>query len=51
MRRLLRVLLTLIAAVLYVAGWLVGKLSLLVGWAWSAAGVGWDDARRAVRTS
>lgn len=54
MRWLLHVLLTLVAAVLYVAGWLAGKLSLLFEWAWSAVEVGWDDARqsrRPVRTS
>lgn len=42
----MRFLLTIIAAVLYVIGWVAGKVSLMVGWAWSAVSVGWDDARR-----
>lgn len=45
MRYLLRLLLTIVAAVLYGLGWLAGKVSFVVSWAWSAAMVGWDDAR------
>jgi hypothetical protein len=41
----LRLLLTVIAAVLYAAGWLAGLVSLLVVWCWLALAVGWDDAR------
>lgn len=43
---LLRLLLTIIAAVLYAIGWAAGKVSLVTGWAWDAVAVGWDDARK-----
>ena len=45
---MLRILLTVLAAVLYVIGWVAGKVSLMFGWAWSAVSVGWDDARRSL---
>lgn len=38
-------LLTLIAAVLFVLGWTAGKASLLLLWLWSGLAVGWDSAR------
>lgn len=38
-------LLTAFAAVLYVLGWLAGKVSLVAAWCWTALAVGWDDAR------
>lgn len=41
----LRLLLTVIAAVLYAIGWCAGAVSLLVVWCWTALAVGWDDAR------
>lgn len=37
--------LTVLAAVLFAFGWLVGKVSLPVGWLWAAVRVGWHDAR------
>lgn len=43
---LLRLLLTLVAAVLYAIGWIAGKVSLVTGLAWDAVAVGWDDARK-----
>ena len=39
-------LLTVLAAVLYAVGWVVGIVAVGVKWAWSALGVGWDDAHR-----
>lgn len=42
----MRPLLTVIAAVLYALGWLVGVVSLLVVWCWLALAVGWDDGRK-----
>jgi hypothetical protein len=42
---LVRLLLTVIAAVLYALGWVAGAVSLLVVWCWTALAVGWDDAR------
>lgn len=48
----MRILLTVLAAVLYVIGWIAGKVSLMFGWAWSAIAVGYSDARRrSVRVS
>ena len=44
----MRLLLTVIAALLYVVGWVAGKVSLMLGWIWSAVSVGWDDARRSL---
>lgn len=45
-----RVLLTVLGAVLYVAGWLIAKAFglawLAVAWAAAAVQVGWEDARR-----
>ena len=38
-------LLTALAAVLFAVGWLVGKVSIPVGWMWAALRVGWSDAR------
>lgn len=38
-------LLTALAAVLFAVGWLVGKVSIPVGWMWAAVRVGWSDAR------
>lgn len=41
----MRLLLTVIAAVLYAVGWFAGVVSLLVVWCFTALAVGWDDAR------
>lgn len=41
----MRLLLTLIAAVLYALGWVAGCVSLLAVWCWTALATGWDDAR------
>jgi len=41
----MRPVLTVLAAVLYAAGWAAGAVSLLVAWALTALAVGWDDAR------
>lgn len=40
------VVLTSVAAVLFVLGWLAGKASLPLAWLWAAVRVGWHDARR-----
>lgn len=40
----MRPLLTVLAAVLYVFGWLAGLVVVGVLWCWSAMAVGWDDA-------
>lgn len=37
--------LTVLAAVLFAFGWVVGKVSLPIGWAWAAVRVGWYEAR------
>lgn len=42
----MRPLLTVVAALLYGLGWVVGLLAVAVLWCWSMAAVGWDDARR-----
>ena len=41
----MRLLLTIVAAVLYALGWCAGLVSLLVVWCFTALAVGWDDAR------
>lgn len=41
----MRLLLTVVAAVLYGLGWSAGVVSLLVVWCFTALAVGWDDAR------
>lgn len=41
----MRLLLTVVAAVLYALGWCAGVVSLLAVWCWTALAVGWDDAR------
>lgn len=41
----MRLLLTVIAAVLYALGWCAGLVSLLAVWCFTALAVGWDDAR------
>ena len=41
----MRLLLTLVAALLYAVGWCAGLVSLLAVWCWSALAVGWDEAR------
>jgi hypothetical protein len=41
-----KVLLTVLVAVLYVPGWVAGKLWLALAWAGAAVMVGWQDARR-----
>lgn len=41
----MKLLLTVVAAVLYAFGWCAGVVSLLVVWCWTALAVGWDDAR------
>lgn len=41
----MRLLLTLLAALLYALGWAAGLLGIAVLWCWSAMAVGWDDAR------
>jgi len=47
-----RVLLTILAAIPFVIGWLLGKGWLAVAWLWTAAVVGWREARapRAARS-
>lgn len=47
----MRILLTCLAAVLYLVGWSAGKVSLVLGWLWAGIMVGWDDARSRVRVS
>lgn len=42
----LTVVLTVVAAVLFAVGWVVGALSVPLGWAWAAVRVGWSDARQ-----
>lgn len=41
-----RVVLTVLAALLFAIGWAAGLLSVLLGWVWAAVRVGWIDARR-----
>lgn len=41
-----RVLLTVLAALLYAPGWLTGKVFLGLAWSATAVKVGWLDARR-----
>jgi hypothetical protein len=41
-----RVVLTVLAVPLYVAGWLAGKVFLALAWAGLAVKAGWRDARR-----
>jgi len=41
----LRLLLTLVAGLLYVTGWVAGMVVRALVWCWSAMAVGWDDAR------
>jgi len=43
----LRVLLTVLAMVPYVAGWVAGAVVTAAAWTWAAVVVGWRDARRA----
>lgn len=38
-------LVTALAAVLYMFGWVTGKSVLVAVWCWSAVLVGWDEAR------
>jgi hypothetical protein len=38
--------LTVIAAVLFGLGWVIGKVSIPLGWMLAACRVGWADARR-----
>jgi hypothetical protein len=40
-----RLLLTLLALVPYVLGWVVGALVTACAWAWAALVAGWRDAR------
>ncbi|HEV8652562.1 MAG TPA: hypothetical protein VG276_25055 [Actinomycetes bacterium] len=40
-----RALLTLLVGVFWLTGWLAGKATLAVGFAWAAAKVGYQDAR------
>jgi len=40
-----RVLLTILAAIPFVIGWLLGKAWLVLAWLWTAAVVGWREAR------
>jgi hypothetical protein len=47
----MRILLTCLAAVLYVLGWVAGKVALMTGWLWAGFMVGFDDARRKVKVS
>ncbi|MBX6382174.1 MAG: hypothetical protein IRZ07_04240 [Microbispora sp.] len=39
-----RVLLTVLAVIPFVLGWLLGKAWLVVAWLWTAAVVGWREA-------
>lgn len=41
-----RALLTLIAALLYLIGWVPGKLTLALAWCAAAVKVGWVEAHR-----
>lgn len=47
----MRLLLTVVAALLYALGWAAGVVSLLVVWCFTALAVGWDDARTLQRRS
>lgn len=38
--------LTVVAAALFALGWLVGKVSIPLGWMLAAVRIGWTDARR-----
>lgn len=42
-----KVLLTVLIAILYVPGWVAGKLWLALAWMGTAVMVGWQDARPA----
>lgn len=42
----MRLLATLLAAVLYGIGWVAGIVAVALAWLWSALAVGWDDAHR-----
>lgn len=42
----MRLLATVLAALLYGLGWLAGVVSVALRWVWSAVQVGWDDAHR-----
>lgn len=41
-----RLLLTLLVGVFYVIGWLAGKASVGVAFAWAGVKVGWTEARK-----
>jgi hypothetical protein len=41
-----RTILTLLALLLYVPGWLVGMVFVVIAWSFAAAKLGWTDARR-----
>jgi hypothetical protein len=47
--RFVRLLLVVIAALLYAIGWAAGLVAVVVVWCWSAMAVGWDDARSLAR--
>jgi hypothetical protein len=44
-----RALLTALVGVFWLLGWLAGKVTVAVGFAWAAAKVGWQDARQLER--
>jgi hypothetical protein len=46
-----RLLATVLAAVLYAIGWVAGVVAVALRWLWSALAVGWDDAHRLVARS
>jgi hypothetical protein len=47
----MRILLTCLAAILYLLGWSAGKVALMLGWLWAGIMVGFDDARHRARVS
>lgn len=42
----MRLLATVLAALLYGVGWVAGVVAVGLTWLWSAMAVGWDDAHR-----
>ncbi|MBI1757987.1 MAG: hypothetical protein HYR62_01945 [Actinobacteria bacterium] len=44
-----RVLLTVLAAIFYGLGWIIGRMVFAVAWGGSAVRVGYSDGRRGVR--
>lgn len=42
----MKLLATVLAALLYAIGWVAGIVAVALSWLWSALAVGWDDAHR-----